>query len=75
MISLIRPRDDVSVYTKKMQEEYKKGEFATIIAYFRKSSCVEDSGADHSAYLFGAMNGNKQRYAELKGCTDYKKVI
>ena len=30
--------------------------------------------ADHSAYLLGAMNGSKQRYAGLKGCMDYKKA-
>lgn len=30
---------------------------------------------DHSAYLLGAKNGSKLRYAGLKGCTDYKKAI
>ena len=47
----------------------------TITADFRKYPCVEDSITDHSAYLLGAMNGSKARYAGLKGCTDYKKVV
>ena len=34
-----------------------------------------DSIADHSAYLLGAKNGSKLRYAGLKGCTDYKKAV
>lgn len=29
---------------------------------------------DHSAYLLGAKNGSKLRYAGLKGCKDYKKA-
>lgn len=37
--------------------------------------CVEDSIADHSAYLLGAKNGNKLRYDRLKGCTVYKKAV
>lgn len=34
-----------------------------------------DSVADHSAYLLGAMNGSKQRYAGLKGEMDPAKAI
>src|SRR5699024_8311218 len=30
---------------------------------------------DHSAYLLGAKNGNKQRYDGIKGCTDYKRAV
>ena len=30
---------------------------------------------DHSAYLLGAMNGKKKRYAGLQGGKDYKKAI
>src|SRR5699024_267616 len=51
------------------------GSYETITADFRKYPCVEDSIADHSAYLLGAMNGNKLRYDGLKGCTDYKKAV
>ena len=50
------------------------GSYVTITADFRKYPCVEDSIADHSAYLLGAMNGSKQRYSGLKGCADYKKA-
>ena len=66
--------DGKSKYTKKTQEEYTKGEMTTITAEFRKYSCIEDSIADHSAYLLGAKNVSKLRYAGLKGCTDYKKA-
>ena len=35
---------------------------------------MEDSVADHSAYLLGAKNGRSLRYKGIKGMTDYKKV-
>ena len=37
---------------------------------FRKYTCIEDSIADHSAYLLGAKNSSVLRYAGLKGCAD-----
>ena len=67
--------DGKSIYTKKTGEQNPDGSYVTITADFRKYPCVEDSIADHSAYLLGAMNGSKQRYAGLKGCTDYKKAV
>ena len=66
--------DGVSVYTKKTQEQNADGSYVTITADFRRYGCVEDSIADHSAYLLGAKNGSKLRYEGLKGCTDYKKA-
>lgn len=66
--------DGKSKYTKKTQEEYTKGEMTTITADFRKYPCIEDSIADHSAYLIGAKNGSKLRYDGLKDCKDYKKA-
>lgn len=63
-----------SVYNKKTKE-YVKGKYVTVTAEFRKYSCIEDSIADHSAYLLGAKNGRKLRYDGLKGCMDYKKAI
>ena len=66
--------DGSSVYTKKTQEQNADGSYMTITADFRRYSCVEDSVADHSAYLLGAKNGNKLRYDGLKGCNDYKKA-
>ncbi len=46
-----------------------------ITADFRKYHGIEDSIADHSAYLLGAKNGSNLRYDGLKGCTDYKKAV
>ena len=67
--------DGTSVYTKKTQEQNPDGSMITITATFRKYTCVEDSIADHAAYLLGAMNGSKKRYEGLAGCTDYKKAV
>ena len=67
--------DGKSKYTKKTQEQQTDGSYETITADFRKYPCIEDSIADHSAYLLGAMNGKKLRYDGLKGCTDYKKAV
>lgn len=66
--------DGKSIYTKQTGEEY-NSQRVTITANFRKYPCIEDSIADHSAYLLGAMNGSKKRYEGLKGCTDYVKAI
>lgn len=63
-----------SSYLKKTQE-YTNGQYITVTASFRKYSCIEDSIADHSAYLLGAMNGSKKRYDGLKGMTDYRAAI
>ena len=65
---------DGSSYLKKTQE-YTNGQYITVTASFRKYSCIEDSIADHSAYLLGAMNGSKKRYDGLKGMTDYRSAI
>ena len=35
---------------------------------------MEDSIADHAAYLLGAKNGSKPRYEGIKGNIDYKQV-
>ena len=67
--------DGKSVYTKKTQEQNDDGSMVTITADFRKYGCVENSIADHAAYLLGAMNGSKKRYEGLAGCTDYKKAV
>lgn len=67
--------DGKSVYTKQTKEQNADGSYETVTANFRKYACVEDSIADHSAYLLGAMNGSKQRYEGIAGMTDYKKVV
>ena len=66
--------DGKSIYTKKTQEDDGTGKHYTITADFRKYPDIEKSIADHSAYLNGAKNGSKLRYAGLKGCKDYKKA-
>ena len=67
--------DGKSKYTKQTKEQHTDGSYETITADFRKYLCVEDSIADHSAYLLGAKNGSKLRYDGLKGCTDYRKAV
>ena len=67
--------DGHSVYTMKTGEQNADGSYVTVTADFRKYSSIEDSIADHSAYLLGAMNGSKKRYEGLAGCTDYKKAL
>jgi len=66
--------DCKSVYTKKTQEDDGTGKHYTVTADFRKYPDIEKSIADHSAYLLGAKNGSRKRYAGLKGCMDYKKA-
>ncbi len=62
-----------STYNKKTKEWNGK-KYVTVTAAFRKYPDIEDSIADHSAYLIGAKNGSKLRYDGLKGCTNYKKA-
>lgn len=66
--------DGASKYAKNTQE-YVNGQYVTVTAEFRKYQDVEQSIADHSAYLLGAMKGSKKRYDGLKGCTDYRKAV
>lgn len=67
--------DGKSIVRILTKEEYKKGKITEEYANFRVYPCIEDSVADHSAYLLGVKNGSKKRYEGLKGCTDYKKAI
>ncbi len=66
--------DGKSVY-KKPTKEHVNGKYVTVTAEFRKYPDIAKSIADHSAYLLGAMNGKKKRYAGLEGETSYKKAI
>lgn len=59
-------------YRMATDEYNADGSKFTIFEDFRKYSCVEDSIADHSAYLLGAKRGEELRYAGLKDCTDYR---
>ena len=65
--------DGKKVYSKQTKEVYASGS-ATVTAEFRVYSSWQQSVNDHSAYLAGAKNGSKLRYAGLVGCTDYKKA-
>ena len=65
--------DGKSIYTKKTKEQRSWGT-ETVTAEFRKYACIEDSIADHSAYLIGARKGSALRYEGLKGCMDYQKA-
>ena len=67
--------DGKSKYKQKTQEQNTDGSMVAITADFRKYPCIEDSIADHSAYLLGAKNGRKLRYKGLKDCKDYKKAV
>ena len=67
--------DGSSVHTIPTQEQNPDGSYVAITADFRKYACVEDSVADHSAYLLGAKKGRSKRYKGLAGCTDYRKAV
>ena len=64
-----------SVYKKKTAEYNSDGSKYYITAEFRKYNGVPSSIADHSAYLLGAKNGSKKRYAGLTDTTSYKKQL
>lgn len=67
--------DGQSKHTIQTQEQNLDESYVSITADFRKYACMEDSIADHSAYLLGAKKGSGLRYAGLKGCTDYKTAV
>ena len=46
-----------------------------INADFRKYPCMEKSIADRCAYLLGAVNGSKKRYAGITKCKTYREQI
>lgn len=59
----------------KTTQEYLNEQWYTITDTFRAYDSYAESLADHSAYLSGAMNGKKLRYAGVVGNTSYKKTI
>lgn len=62
------------VYTKKTKE-WKNFRYVEVKANFRAYSSIEESIADHSAYLIGAMNGENKRYPDIDKICDYKKAV
>lgn len=66
--------DGVSVYSKLTMEYYSNGYVEDVHADFRRYDNLDQSMADHSAYLLGARNGDGPRYAGLAGETDFDKA-
>lgn len=67
--------DGVSSVTVPTQECYDGHTYVTINAAFRKYPDVQTSIRDHSAYLLGAKNGDKLRYAGLTSAKNYREAI
>ena len=68
-------RWDGKIYTKDTAEQEPDGTYITIKANFRAYPSVAEYLADHSAYLAGAKDGEKLRYAGIVGCKDYRKAL
>ena len=68
------PWDGVSVYIISTKEYDQYGNVYYEDASFRKYACMEDSIADHSRILITSTDGDKKRYADVVGCTDYRKA-
>ena len=66
---------DGKIYTKDTAEQESDGTYITIKADFRAYPSVVAYLADHSAYLAGAKDGEKLRYAGIVGCKDYRKAF
>lgn len=66
--------DGKSAY-RKNTGEFLNGQNVTISADFRAYADVESSVADHSAYLIGAKNGTKLRYAGLTAAKTYSEQL
>ena len=69
--------DGTSVCIKRTKESCGDGTFTEIVAEFRKYGSVEESIADHSAYLIAAKAGSfsdEFRYAGIRECRDYRKA-
>ncbi len=66
--------DGESIYRKETREEY-GGQVVTIQAEFRQYNSVEESMADHSAYLLGAKKDGGLRYPGLESEEDYRKAV
>ena len=64
--------DGVSVYSKQTLEYYPNGYVENVQADFRRYPSLEESMADHSAYLLGARGDNGLRYRGLAGEKDFE---
>lgn len=66
---------DGKTYRKETAEQESDGSYISIMADFRVYPSVAAYLADHSAYLTGAMVGDKLRYAGIVGCKDYRQAF
>lgn len=66
------PWDGISICTMNTKEQDENGKEYTVTAAFRKYRSVEDSVADHSAYLLGAKKGSTLRYSGLTAAKNYR---
>lgn len=53
-------------------KEYRNDHYESTTASFRAYDSINDSIADHSAYLLGAKKNGNSRYPNIKDCTDYR---
>lgn len=66
---------DGGSYYEKESPEVTGGVTKLVRSKFRSYENVEDSIADHAAYLLGAMKGTEKRYPGIDTEPDYRKVI
>lgn len=64
--------DGYSVYSKLTMEYHDSGYVENVYADFRRYRSLEESMADHSAYLLGARGDNGLRYRGLAGEKDFE---
>ena len=68
--------DGTSFYVKNSCEEYTIGTKTVVASAFRKYSSVQQSVADHTAYLLGAMRySSLKRYPGIAECKDPKLAV
>lgn len=64
-----------SSFYEKLSPEVENGQEVMRRSKFRCYECIEESIADHAAYLLNAANGNKRRFEGIQGEQDYRKAI
>ncbi|RKJ49662.1 hypothetical protein D7Y05_08165 [bacterium 1XD42-54] len=62
-------------FYEKLSSEVENGQEVMRRSQFRCYECIEDSIADHAAYLLNAANGKKRRFEGIQGEKDYRKAI
>lgn len=62
-------------FYEKLSPEVENGQEVMRRSQFRCYECIEDSIADHAAYLLNAANGKKRRFEGIQEEKDYRKAI